>query len=458
MAEQEYLDKKLFEESLPVTFRLLSRELNVNANTAKSWLAAFYQSHQNQILPSYLLAGTKKRSPHLISITVVPDSSSENIPKTAKEVESLLTSTKETYETIKSCHIYSLSPVSVPLTITEIITGTEATISEKFNINECRDKLETWGVIKNPDPLPDFSAVSKKKKNMTTVSNNLKKEAPVKKEAPSTVKKTFDTGLTTKYVSRKQAAGSNNNNSSNSKNNVISSMKSSMRDTNRSKTDPLPAKKTSKPAPTNTTISKPASSSSASSGYKYVSRKDEKSKPKEKVIVSENHVKSEIKQDEEDVDLSAVKARKAKEEIQRKELEQMFNDDDADDFGDDLDEGDIVEIKEDAGEKKKEVIDSTPITINSTSIKEKEIISVKTQTQDETISQLNELVNDEDDEKIESYVDEDGYMVSTRKMKPTKPKKAPSPPTAKPKARTLNSSGPAKKQKQSTIMSFFNKK
>ncbi|KAI9901451.1 hypothetical protein N3K66_003268 [Trichothecium roseum] len=124
---KKFLADRLLSEEQPVTYRLLSRALDVHVNVAKQLLFDFHQ-YQNGIKAdsvhaTYLLHGTKSR-PHpqqdgdVEMASSMPEQGqeeeplSEDVPTTTLTIVSQenLESVLSEYESVTSIHVYSLAP------------------------------------------------------------------------------------------------------------------------------------------------------------------------------------------------------------------------------------------------------------------------------------------------------------------------------------------------------------
>ncbi|TFA97480.1 DNA polymerase delta subunit 3 [Trichoderma ghanense] len=158
---KKYLSDRLLSEEVPVTYRLLSRALNLRVNVAKQKLYEFYQS-QNASRPgsvhaAYLIYGSKTEDGHPDSGDTDMDSSapeheplSDHVPtKTVTIVaEEKLKEVLAEYEQVSSFHIYSLAPF--PQRDLAMLSDVSRSLSEYRNAEEPAKALDTYGIIANP--------------------------------------------------------------------------------------------------------------------------------------------------------------------------------------------------------------------------------------------------------------------------------------------------------------------
>lgn len=489
-----------------VNYRLLSRELKIHVNEAKQYLQQFYTTHSKQVTPSYVLTGKPKDTESnkiALSISIVPDEQNYNTstnaganakPATSQEIEALLNETKNKYQTLISCHIYSLSPLESLWRLSEIISGIESKLEEKFPIDNNKESWDTWGIIKNPEPIPDFANVPQ------AVPSLSRPQAPANvaprlndnsnNQDTKTPKAEPKVGITSRYVSRKQqqqkqqqqnksdsvisalnkstTKGPTRSQTSDTASNIKAEPENggSIRDIKRSSTDPQSTASAS-PVPAE------APAKAATPSYRYVSRKAQKNQPVEKVVISHGgSVKPE--EDEEIEDIETFKQRKVKEEQQRKELESLFDDDEEEEDGNFGDE-DVEMAAADADteveySKNNDNGNIEPISISTDTTElnyTKQAISVPSKSEGDSVQEILQIPEEEQapEEELQSYVDEDGYLVS-KKVNNTAKKSSPPASTTKtgsvpkPKSRPLSTTNDKgkKKQKQSSLLSFFNKK
>lgn len=405
-SEVEYLTENLFQKQEAVTFHALSRTLKIHHAQAKTALYEFYIANKDKLSANFVVTGTNNGGSTSIKLC------DEN------SVEEVL---KEHFKGIHGIHIYSLTQRGVSISDIQL-----AVHERSFPVNyENLADLYKKGLIQGPKLTvqdPTAQATEIKRENVS-----------VRKEAtPPDLKKSdlkpVSTGLTSGYVSRKAGAAA--------------AKKQPTADI----TSGYTSRKSEKTPPVRTATASPTPP--AKTAYQYKSRKAEKNQPKERVVVSSH-------QDEpEDVeDVSSSKQKKANSE----ELQKLFEDDDSD-FSDDTEdviknEPIVVEQTADRVEEENS-IESEPVTIPEPAIESEPEPNFKDSSESTELKQT-----EEEEPEVESYVDEDGYLVTVNKKK-----KSPAPvATSRPAKRatiptTSASSKDPKKKKtgQSSLMSFFN--
>lgn len=365
----------------------------MDSEDAKQKLSDFLNKHKDVVSPSYIIIG---KIGDALNIETVPNDQS-NIG-TFEEVALLMKEVKLKYQEIISCSIYSLSPAKSHLKLSEIVSKIKTDLDEKFPINDRLPVLDKLGVLKNPEPLPDLTGTPMLLKNPPIHTKKVSPKAleePQKSDASKAIKpKTeINSGLSSKYVSRKLKPAV-------PKHNVITDLSNKQNNTSK-------AKEAAKPT----------------SGYKYVSRKNERSAPAEKVI-AQNF------EEEEDDEMDELEEEET--EQQRKELEGIFDDNNF----------------ESAANSNEEVPSTGPSVISLTSK------SDKATEPDITVPETVQPKIEEDPEQYEKYVDEDGYLVTKKAVKP-KAQATSAKREAPIKSTSVGQKN--KKQKQSSLLSFFGK-
>ncbi|XP_014557320.1 hypothetical protein COCVIDRAFT_97510 [Bipolaris victoriae FI3] len=190
MAQEQYRDylaARILAENKAVTYRLLSRALKTNVNTAKRMLAEFYKT-QNARKPksvhaTYLLTGTPRNSeqsngskirkgddtdmrssPFMSSMPdqeenedsdydSSPDDENTPAPRGVKETQVLLVREEEFEETLAgleegaSAHFYSLEPG--PLEIFGVLSMCNHEVTTKYADVNPLERWKTYGSIRN---------------------------------------------------------------------------------------------------------------------------------------------------------------------------------------------------------------------------------------------------------------------------------------------------------------------
>ncbi|KAM0516110.1 hypothetical protein ACHAPE_005733 [Trichoderma viride] len=158
---KKYLSDRLLSEEVPVTYRLLSRALNLRVNVAKQKLYEFYESQNaskaNSIHATYLIYGSKTedREPEtgdadMDGSAPEPEPLSDYAPtKTVTIVaEEGLKDALAQYEQVTSMHVYSLAPF--PQRDLSQLSDVSKSLSEYRKVEDAAKMLETYGLIANP--------------------------------------------------------------------------------------------------------------------------------------------------------------------------------------------------------------------------------------------------------------------------------------------------------------------
>ncbi|CAH2351315.1 hypothetical protein CLIB1423_03S03488 [[Candida] railenensis] len=407
-SEVEYLTENLFQKQEAVTFHTLSRTLKIHHAQAKKALYEFYIAHKDKLSANFVVTGTNHGGSTSIKLC------DEN------SVEEIL---KEDSKGIHGIHIYSLTQKGISISDIQL-----AVHERSFPVNyENLADLYKKGLIQGPKLTVQDHSVQAPVIKRENVS--LKKE-PTPSDLKKSDSKPVSTGLTSGYVSRK--AGS------------AAAKKQPTADI----TSGYTSRKSEKTPPVRTTTTSPTPPPTKAA-YQYKSRKAEKNQPKERVVVSSHQDEPEDLEDE-----SSSKKTKANSE----ELQKLFEDDDSD-FSDDTEdviknEPIVVEQTADPAEAENN-IESERTTIPE-SFNESEAEPNFKDSSESTESKQTE----EEEPEVESYVDEDGYLVTVNKKKKSPAPVAKSHPvkrTASPST-SASSTKDTKKKKtgQSSLMSFFN--
>ncbi|KAM4055693.1 DNA polymerase subunit cdc27 domain-containing protein [Hirsutella rhossiliensis] len=158
---KKFLADRLLSEERPITYRLLSRALDVHVNTAKRMLYDFHQ-YQNSlraesIHATYLLYGIKSaRSGHENGDVGMSSSMPEPEPRSESVSTQTLTLVREEnleallreYQEVTSIHIYSLAPRAQ--TDVALLADVANSISETYKQDGSPLATSKYGVIPNP--------------------------------------------------------------------------------------------------------------------------------------------------------------------------------------------------------------------------------------------------------------------------------------------------------------------
>ncbi|KAF2265785.1 hypothetical protein CC78DRAFT_578958 [Lojkania enalia] len=170
---KEFLAAKVLADGRPVTYRLLSRALKVNVNTAKQMLYDFHTKQNakkpNSVHATYLLTGKKRSpehtngangtdggdtfmrsSPYMSSMPEPEEPAEELVMKTSIVLvrEEELEKIKSEYEDITSIHIYSLQ--SGPIENLNILSTCNQQITAEYADEDPLERWRYYGSIHNP--------------------------------------------------------------------------------------------------------------------------------------------------------------------------------------------------------------------------------------------------------------------------------------------------------------------
>ncbi|KAJ6780473.1 hypothetical protein PWT90_01839 [Aphanocladium album] len=208
---KKFLADRILSEERPITYRILSRALDVNVNTAKEMLYDFYK-YQNalradSVHATYLVYGIKDGGATQSDADVdmgssQPEHLTEQVPTVTMTLteDVKLQDTLSQYSKVTSIHIYSLAPnpqkdfvllADVAKSISEYATNEDpAALSKKYGTiynPHTRRRDRKKGIpapvpapaAKKPEPSAKPSAASAPVKKETVPS------APVKQETPA---------------------------------------------------------------------------------------------------------------------------------------------------------------------------------------------------------------------------------------------------------------------------------
>ncbi|KAK2671017.1 DNA polymerase delta subunit 3 [Fusarium oxysporum f. sp. vasinfectum] len=202
---KKFLADRLLSEEQPITYRVLSRALDVHVNTAKEMLYDFhsYQNAQkaNSVHATYLIYGTKTPEKDESDGDVEMSGSSPEEPLSDEVPTSTLTLAREeelndilaAYEQVVWIHVYSLSPH--PQKDLSLLSDVASQLSEYSSNGDITATSKKYGVISNPNarrrertirPQASTSAPSQAVKTEPAASKSTSKTT-VKQET-STVK------------------------------------------------------------------------------------------------------------------------------------------------------------------------------------------------------------------------------------------------------------------------------
>ncbi|CAN3366376.1 hypothetical protein DICA2_F01222 [Diutina catenulata] len=396
MTPTEFLASELFEHTgKVVTYQVVARRLDITVADAKATIAAFLAANEPKLTANYVIAGTKSGHP---TVKVVP--------------QAVLEEEKAQFEEVCETAVYSLHSTSGTFTLAEVGWCEAEQLKElprdatKLVIKgpaKCLAVAETRGRVKteakNPIELGSSPVAKGGASTSASISgtpatkDSIKDAKDSTKDASNTPKKTST--LSSMYVSRKRKADS--------------------------------PSATAKPA------SRPK--------LVYKSRKEEKREPRERVIVATHN-------EDEARDEAVDHEHKQKSKEQMAELANIFDNDD-DFFSED--DKEAQEGKEEGKEEKVEGKDDKE--------QSKEPATEPTETpaakQDTPPDEPPLFEPEEPEEEVTQEVDEDGYIVRTKK--PTKPAPKRSEPV-KPRPKPATKAKGKAKGRQMDVASFFSKK
>ncbi|CAN3500262.1 hypothetical protein DICA1_C01266 [Diutina catenulata] len=397
MTPTEFLASELFEHTgKVVTYQVVARRLDIPVADAKATIAAFLAANEPKLTANYVIAGTKSGHP---TVKVVP--------------QAVLEEEKASFEEVCETAVYSLHSTSGTFTLAEVGWCEAEQLKElprdatKLVIKgpaKCLAVAETRGRVKTEakkpielgsSPVAKGGASTSASTSGTPANKDSTKDAKDStKDASNTPKKTST--LSSMYVSRKRKADS--------------------------------PSATAKPA------SRPK--------LVYKSRKEEKREPRERVIVATHN-------EDEARDEAVDHEHKQKSKEQMAELANIFDNDD-DFFSED--DKEAQEGKEEGKEGKEE-----KAVGKDDNEQPKEPAAEPTETtatkQDTPPDEPPLFEAEEPEEEVTQEVDEDGYIVRTKK--PTKPapkRSEPVKPRPKPATKAKG------KGRQMDVASFFSKK
>ncbi|CEJ95147.1 hypothetical protein VHEMI10645 [[Torrubiella] hemipterigena] len=157
----KFLAERLLSEERPITYRLLSRALDVHVNTAKEMLYDFHK-YQNDLKPAsvhatYLVYGSKPAikaeadgDVEMMSSAPEQDYLTDAVPCTTMTLvaEDKLQDTLSEYADVTSLHVYSLSPQ--PQKDLTMLSDVAQSMSEYPALDDAAAQAKKYGGIVNP--------------------------------------------------------------------------------------------------------------------------------------------------------------------------------------------------------------------------------------------------------------------------------------------------------------------
>ncbi|KAF5026308.1 hypothetical protein F66182_1600 [Fusarium sp. NRRL 66182] len=194
---KKYLADRLLSEERPITYRVLSRALDVHVNTAKEMLYDFHNYQNaltaNSVHATYLVYGTKSPNNDQsdgdveMSSSMPDEALSEEVPISTLTLarEGELNEILAAYQQVTSIHIYSLAPH--PQKDLSLLSDVTTQLSEYSSSGDITAAPRKYGVISNSQ------ARRRDRKGRPQVpasipSQTVKKEPPASKQEPSSAK------------------------------------------------------------------------------------------------------------------------------------------------------------------------------------------------------------------------------------------------------------------------------
>ncbi|KPM40093.1 hypothetical protein AK830_g6488 [Neonectria ditissima] len=150
---KKFLSDRLLSEERPITYRLLSRALDVHVNTAKEMLYDFHK-YQNalradSVHATYLVYGTKNSDNVAADGDIEMSSSMPDHEALSEEVvTTTLSLAREGELKVSAIHVYSLAPH--PQKDLSLLSDVSSQLSEYTKIEDASVAAEKYGTIKNP--------------------------------------------------------------------------------------------------------------------------------------------------------------------------------------------------------------------------------------------------------------------------------------------------------------------
>ncbi|KAF4462422.1 DNA polymerase delta subunit 3 [Fusarium albosuccineum] len=158
---KKFLADRLLSEEQPITYRLLSRALDVHVNTAKEMLYDFHKYQNdlkaNSVYATYLVYGTETPGNHQADEDVEMSSSMPDQDVSSEEAPiSTLTLAREEelndvlakYQQVTSIHVYSLAPH--PQKDLSLLSDFSTQLSEYTKNEDITAASKKYGIISNP--------------------------------------------------------------------------------------------------------------------------------------------------------------------------------------------------------------------------------------------------------------------------------------------------------------------
>ncbi|KAJ4174540.1 CDC27 protein [Fusarium falciforme] len=158
---RKFLADRLLSEERPITYRVLSRALDVHVNTAKEMLYDFHKyqnaSRANSVYATYLVYGIRSSDNQesdgdveMASSAPENETFSETVPVTTMTLarEEELSDILADYQQVTSIHVYSLAPH--PQRDLSLLSDVSAQLSEYPKEEDASAASKKYGIISNP--------------------------------------------------------------------------------------------------------------------------------------------------------------------------------------------------------------------------------------------------------------------------------------------------------------------
>lgn len=411
----EKLKEQLLTGNTPCNYKLLSRQLDIHVNDAKKLLYTFYTQHKDLVEATYVILGQLRDSEQKLTIKITKDLDDCSL-----------------FEQVDSVQVYALSAKGI--SPDEISQMTQSEIN-KFDITE--EKMQTWGMIKGPDVIEversnSAPTTTNSRLSTTTQSSSSNTKAPSIMDSMKSRPKNEE--------SKQQKKPDPFANMGLESERILAKYRKQEQEPEKKDTQQTIGKSFAKKASKGTTDSKTQNDAAMET----IEDED---------LNDEEYIKKQER-------LKTEKARK------QKLLESMFDDDDDDQEVMDVDDDPKVETNKKEATPQPPKEESQSKHADLADVFDSSFSQSQSQSQKKGVSDHQEPTSGKTEEEVETYVDEDGFIVT--KSKP----KAKTTSSSKPRARTssittsnTSTNGPeTKKQKtsgsksQSSLMSFFGKK
>jgi DNA polymerase delta subunit 3 len=188
--EIDFISGKVFRDNKIVTYSEVSKELSVPFSRAKKTVYEFYRANKSKLTASFIITGTKG------GIKTVQFALNESIVD--YEIEK--------FDNVTEVHIYGVSPLEFSYTVRDVVLNV---LEKKVDYERLGDYYKQ-GMIQGPELVDAETTAGSDIKPPSALANtklttNTTKASPTTEKSTDTEKKTktFNTGLSSGYVSRK---------------------------------------------------------------------------------------------------------------------------------------------------------------------------------------------------------------------------------------------------------------